>query len=74
LLCRSDGDECNTVHYLVSIPFAMFTKQSMKLGVSLWLGVMHENPRMESRLLTEIAQQWEFSMQKNLGLFNPTIT
>lgn len=74
LLCRSDGDECNTVHYLVSIPFAIFTKQSMKLGVSLWLGVMHENPRMESRLLTEIAQQWEFSVQKNLGLFNPSIT
>lgn len=74
LLCRSDGDECNTVHYLVSIPFAMFTKESMKLGVSLWLGVMHENPSMESRLLTEIAQQWEFSIQRNLGLFNPTIT
>jgi phosphatidylinositol 4-kinase len=74
LLCRSAGDECSTVHYLVSIPFAMFTKESMKLGVSLWLGVMHENPRMESRLLAEIAQQWEFSMQKKLGLFNPTIT
>ena len=74
LLCRSDGDECNIVHYLVSIPFAMFTKQSVKLGISLWLGVMHENSRMESRLLTEIAQQWEFSMQKNLGLFNPAIT
>ncbi|KAB5580782.1 hypothetical protein GE09DRAFT_1183023 [Coniochaeta sp. 2T2.1] len=74
LLCRSDDDECSIVHYLVSIPFAMFTKQSIKLGVSLWLGVMHENPRMESRLLAEIAQQWEFSMQKNLGLFNPAIT
>lgn len=74
LLCRSDGDECNIVHYLVSIPFAMFTKQSMILGVSLWLGVMHENPRMEPRLLMEIAQQWEFSMQRKLGLFNPSIT
>lgn len=74
LLCRSDGDECSIVHYLVSIPFAMFTKQSVILGVSLWLGVMHENPRMEPRLLTEIAQQWEFSMQKKLGLFSPSIT
>lgn len=74
LLCCSDGDECAIVHYLVTIPFAMFTKQSIKLGVSLWLGVMNENPRMESRLLTEIAQQWEFSIQKNLGLFNPAIT
>lgn len=74
LLCRSDDDECSIVHYLVSIPFAMFTKQSIKLGVSLWLGVINENPRMQPRILTEIAQQWEFSVQKKLGLFSPLIT
>ncbi|KAK0730577.1 hypothetical protein B0H67DRAFT_639064 [Lasiosphaeris hirsuta] len=74
LLCRSEHDECSIVHYLVSIPFAMFTKQSIKLGVSLWLGVLNENPRMEPRILAEIAQQWEFSVQRKLGLFNPAIT
>ncbi len=70
LLCRSEGDECSMAHFMVSIPFAMFTKQSMKLGVSLWLGVMNENPRMEPRILNEIAQQWETSIQKRLGLFS----
>lgn len=74
LLCRSEQDECAIVHYLVSIPFAMFTKESIELGVSLWLGVMNENPRMEPRLLAEIAQQWEFSIQKKLGLFSRAIT
>ena len=74
LLCRSERDECSIVHYLVSIPFAMFTKPSIKLGVSLWLGVMNENPRMEPRILTEMAQQWEFSVQRKLGLFSPVIT
>ncbi|KAM7223539.1 hypothetical protein V8F06_001013 [Rhypophila decipiens] len=74
LLCRSDRDECSIVHYLVSLPFSMFTKQSIKLGVSLWLGVINENPRMQPRILTEIAQQWEFSVQKKLGLFSPLIT
>lgn len=74
LLCRSEQDECSVVHYLVSIPFAMFTKQSIKLGVSLWLGVMNENPRMQPRILVEIAQQWEFTIQRKLGLFNPSIT
>ncbi|KAH7626399.1 putative STT4 protein [Sordaria sp. MPI-SDFR-AT-0083] len=73
LLCRSTNDECSIVHYLVSIPFGIFTKQSIKLGVSLWLGVINENPRMEPRILAEIAQQWEFSIQKRLGLFSPTI-
>lgn len=75
LLCRSEsGEECAVAHYLVSIPFAMFTKQSMKLGVSLWLGVMNENSIWEPRILNEIAQQWEFSIQKKLGLFSTVIT
>jgi phosphatidylinositol 4-kinase len=74
LLCRSEQDECSIIHYLVSIPFAMFTKQSIKLGISLWLGVIHENPRMEPRILAEIVQRWEFSIQKRQGLFSPSIT
>lgn len=74
LLCRSEtGQECSVAHYLVSIPFAMFTKHSIKFGVSLWLGVMNENPIWESRILNEIAQQWESSIHKRLGLFNPAI-
>jgi phosphatidylinositol 4-kinase A len=73
LLCRTNKDESAVTHYLVSIPFAIFTKESLKLGVSLWLGVMNENPRMEPRLLAEIAQQWEFTIQKRLGLFNPSL-
>lgn len=75
LLCRSEtGQECSVAHYLVSIPFAMFSKHSIKFGVSLWLGVMNENPIWESRILNEIAQQWEVSIHKKLGLFNASIT
>jgi phosphatidylinositol 4-kinase len=74
LLCRSDHDACSIVRYLVSIPFAMFTKQSIKLGISLWLGVMNENPRMEPRILAEIVQRWESSIHKRQGLFSPSIT
>lgn len=70
LLCRSDKDECTIVHYLVSIPFVIFTKQAIKLGISLWLGVINENPRMEPRILMEIAQQWESTVHRHVGIFN----
>ncbi|KAH7034920.1 phosphatidylinositol 3 [Microdochium trichocladiopsis] len=73
LLCRSEKDESAVAHSLVSIPFKIFSKESIKFGVSLWLGVMNENPRMEPRLLAEIAQQWEATIQKKLGLFNPAM-
>lgn len=74
LLCRSEKNESAVARYLVSIPFALFTKQSIKLGVSLWLGVINENPRLESRLVNEIAQQWEFTISRKVGLFNPSLT
>lgn len=70
LLCRSKKDECAIVHHLVGIPFTLFTKQSIKLGISLWLGVINENPRMEPRILMEIAQQWESTVHRRLGIFN----
>lgn len=70
LLCRSKKDECAIVHHLVAIPFTIFTKASINLGTSLWLGVINENPRMETRLLMEIAQQWEMTIERRLGIFN----
>jgi phosphatidylinositol 4-kinase len=70
LLCRSKKDECAIVHHLVAIPFTIFTKQSIKLGISLWLGVINENPRMEPRILMEVAQQWELTVNKKLGVFH----
>lgn len=70
LLCRTKKDQCAIVHHLVGIPFAIFTKQSIKLGISLWLGVINENPRMEPRILGEIAENWERTVRQKLGLFN----
>lgn len=73
LLCRSKHDESAVARYLVSIPFSLFTKQSIKLGSTLWLGVMNENPRLESKLLNAIAQQWEFTISRRVGLFDPVL-
>ena len=70
LLCRSKKSQTEIVYYLVNIPFETFSKASIKLGISLWLGVIHENPRMEPRILTEVAQAWERSIDRRVGLFN----
>ncbi|KAL9603360.1 MAG: hypothetical protein Q9219_001222 [cf. Caloplaca sp. 3 TL-2023] len=70
LLCRTHSDRGALIHHLVGIPFATFTKQSIKLGVSLWLGVINENPQMESRILIEIAEQWEGTVHGRVGAFS----
>ena len=69
LLCRTKKDQCAIAHHLVGIPFAIFTKQSIKLGISLWLGVINENPLMEPRMLSEIAGNWEKTVGNRVGVF-----
>ncbi|KAL9127379.1 MAG: hypothetical protein Q9217_003735 [Psora testacea] len=73
LLCRTDRDECAILQQLVGIPFLIFTKQSIKLGISLWLGVINENPRMEPRVLAIVAQNWEKSIRNRRGVFSPKL-
>ncbi|KAJ9611860.1 phosphatidylinositol-4- kinase [Knufia peltigerae] len=72
LLCQSKKSQTTIVHHLVHIPFQIFTKESIKLGISLWLGVIHENPRMEPRILMEAAQAWEKTIDRKEGIFNPS--
>jgi phosphatidylinositol 4-kinase len=73
LLCRVKTDQSPIVQHLVGIPFAVFSKQSIKLGISLWTSVTKENPRMESRILVAIAENWENTVRKRRGIFSPTL-
>ncbi|KAK9370883.1 hypothetical protein V1509DRAFT_615082 [Lipomyces kononenkoae] len=58
------------VHLLVRIPFSIFTKQSIKLGVSLWLWILSEAPRLQSRVLSEIALGFEWSIRYHEGIYS----
>jgi phosphatidylinositol 4-kinase len=73
LLCRVKTDQSPIVQHLVGIPFAVFSKQSIKLGISLWTSVTKENPRMESRILVAIAENWESTVHKRRGIFSPAL-
>ena len=70
ILCSVDLDRYRLINLLVGIPFTQFTKQSIKLGISLWMGVIKENSKLESRILTEIAANWESSVRRKRGLFS----
>lgn len=70
LVSNNQEDQCAVIHHLVSIPFAVFTKQSVKLGISLWLGIVNENPQLESIILVEIAHNWENTVRRRMGLFS----
>ena len=71
LLCRTKVDHSALVQYLVSIPYALFTKHSIKLGISLWMGVLRENAKLESRILAEVVMNSEATVRRQRGIFNP---
>ena len=73
LLCKSNKDEPLLLRRLIGIPFVVFTKQSIRLGVSLWLSIMNERPGLESRILALIAEGWEKSIYGGIGAFSPKL-
>lgn len=69
-LCQATTSQPSIVQHFVNIPFILFTKQSIKLGISLWMGVINENPRMAPKILSEIAQNFEMTIKRKQGLFS----
>ncbi|PNS17735.1 hypothetical protein CAC42_3130 [Sphaceloma murrayae] len=63
LLCRSDVENRTLVHLLVCVPCIPCTRESVKLGVALWMGVVKENSRLESQILVELMMNWERILQ-----------
>lgn len=59
LLCRSDVHNRELVSHLVRIPCQIWTRDSVKFAVSLWMGVLRENARFESQILLEVLTQHE---------------
>lgn len=72
VLCKVDADRFGLAQQLVGVSFTAFSKTAIKLGVSLWMGVIKENPQMESRILVEIAEGWETTIHKKRGVFAQT--
>jgi phosphatidylinositol 4-kinase len=73
MLSRSSANHVLLIQDLVGIPFTIFTKQSINLGISLWLGIIKENPSLESRVLVEVAAGWEASVRSKRGFFSSSL-
>ncbi|KOC13801.1 putative phosphatidylinositol 4-kinase (STT4) [Aspergillus flavus AF70] len=72
LLCCGGDHHPSILHYLVSLPFEIFSTESINLGISLWLGAIHENPIVEPKILVEVAEAWEKTILRKKGLFDPS--
>ncbi|RAH86526.1 phosphatidylinositol 4-kinase [Aspergillus japonicus CBS 114.51] len=67
-------NHASLARYLVILPFEQFSQESIDIGASLWLSVMHENPKMCVKLLSEIIGAWERSIYCKRNLFDPSFS
>ncbi|KAF2720287.1 phosphatidylinositol-4-kinase [Polychaeton citri CBS 116435] len=73
-LSRTRSASIALIQDLVGVPFKIFTKQSIKFGISLWMGIIKENPGLQNRVLVEVAMGWESSVRLKRGFFNTSIS
>lgn len=71
LLCNGSEVQPSLISHLVNIPFQMMTSEAINMGISLWLGVIHENPNTEARILVEVANASERTANRKMGIFDP---
>jgi phosphatidylinositol 4-kinase A len=73
LLCRSDVTSTALVTLLVRIPCTIYSREVVKLAVSLWMGVVRENERLETQFLVEVAMQWEDNVRKGRTIYDSSM-
>ena len=59
---------------MVKIPFTIFTKQSIRLGVSVWLNIMSEDPNTEQQILALVADGWIKSIDRQVGAYSSKLS
>ncbi|CAG8442864.1 12657_t:CDS:10, partial [Acaulospora colombiana] len=69
LVSMSKPDE-DIVHYIVWIPVYLFTRESIKLGISIWNWIINEKLMLEMRVMTEVASGWIWTLRNRKGLFS----
>lgn len=58
------------LHYLVILPFEIFSPSSISLGIESWTWLIRERPDCEISLMLEINGAWAGTIKKHKGLFS----
>lgn len=73
LLVSSRKCDYSLIHYLVALPFEVFTISSVSTGIQAWSWVISEKPEFEVALMTEIVSAWTTSVKHERGMFSQAL-
>ncbi|KAG2132611.1 hypothetical protein BD769DRAFT_1666055 [Suillus cothurnatus] len=58
------------VHFLVALPFEVFTPSAVAAGIETWTWVMAERPNMEVAIMCEVLTSWFGTVKERKGMFS----
>ncbi|ETW86100.1 hypothetical protein HETIRDRAFT_60199 [Heterobasidion irregulare TC 32-1] len=65
--------EHSLLHYIVVLPFEVFTPSAISAGVEVWTWVISERPEFEIAVVTEINSAWMASIKQEKGIFSKVL-
>ncbi|KAI9571413.1 hypothetical protein HD554DRAFT_2187155 [Boletus coccyginus] len=69
-LIALDDCEYTLLHYLVILPFEVFTPSAIAAGIEVWTWVIAEKPVVEVVLISEILASWFATVKDRKGVFS----
>lgn len=69
-LCQRDFE---LQHYVVALPFEVFTPASISVGLDIWTWLVDERPDLEMGIMLELAVSWQSTIHGQRGLFSSQI-
>ncbi|KAG8217643.1 hypothetical protein J3R82DRAFT_5796 [Butyriboletus roseoflavus] len=69
-LIAMDKCEYTLLHYLVTLPFEVFTPSAIAAGIEVWTWVIAEKPVAEVVLISEILAAWFATVSDRKGVFS----
>ncbi|EGO21128.1 hypothetical protein SERLADRAFT_452259 [Serpula lacrymans var. lacrymans S7.9] len=70
IVISSDKCEYTLLHYLVSLPFGVFSPSAISAGIEVWTWVIAEKLALEVALMAEILSSWFDSVRERKGIFS----
>ncbi|KIJ69126.1 hypothetical protein HYDPIDRAFT_23983 [Hydnomerulius pinastri MD-312] len=72
-LISLDKCEYGLLHYLVTLPFEVFTPSAIAAGIEVWTWVIAEKPDMEVALMCEVLSAWFGTVKERKGVFSQSL-
>lgn len=61
------------LHFIVSIPFQVFTPEAISTACQVWTWIIGARPEVETKIMVELTIGWAMTAKARKGIFSPSL-